>query len=75
MSFNNRTRNIPSCSDAEFNLFGRSDTCSTAVLGYLNNNESVISDILTDNCPIRLCEYVSDCNENDRTPRVSEQSV
>ena len=74
MPLNNGTRNIPSCSDAEFNLFGRSDTCSRAVLEYLNNGSNVISDILTDNCPIRLCEYVSDCNEYDHIPRVSEQS-
>ena len=62
------------CVTAENNLFGIDDTCSRAVEEYLNNyNDSVISDILVDNCPIRLCEYVNDCNQNN--DRVSEQSI
>ena len=62
------------CNTAANNLFDIDDKCSRAVQEYLNNyNNSVISDILVDNCPTRLCEYVNDCNQNN--DRVSKQSI
>ena len=69
----NMTNISAACVLARNNLFDPNDACSRAVQELSSNSGGAIIDLLTDNCPTRLNEYVNDCNDDNY--EVSKQLI